>query len=152
MANLGLEKEIDDTASYLNQRNLAISEYIKIINYGKINTYNRDYVLNNITNEINDCYLVGRIQDRLPNNLYICFKGIDANNLVSLLDLDNVQASTGSACNNGSSEPSNTMKAIGFSDYSNCIRFTFSCNESIDELNKLCLKIKYNVETLRNWR
>ena len=60
--------------------------------------------------------LNGDIVDRLPNNLSLTFKGINAEALIALLDMRNIQVSAGSACSSGSKEPSRILKAIGLSD------------------------------------
>ena len=60
--------------------------------------------------------LNGDIVDRLPNNLSLTFKGINAEALITLLDMRNIQVSAGSACSSGTKEPSRILKVIGLSD------------------------------------
>ena len=108
----------------------------------------QEYIINNISN----CYLIGSdLQHRLPHNLYICFKGIQGESLMTLLDMNNIQVSTGSACASGDLMPSNTLIAIGVNkkDLNSCIRITFLGNEVKEDLDYLCKNIKKCVETLR---
>jgi cysteine desulfurase len=53
---------------------------------------------------------------RLPNTLNVTIPGCDGESLVTLLDLDGVAASLGSACAAGSAEPSHVLRAMGRSD------------------------------------
>lgn len=130
----------------------SLGEAVKYINYTSISSENRDYIYNYIINNISDSYLVGAdLEHRLPHNLYMCFKGIQGESLMTLLDMNNIQVSTGSACTSGDLMPSHTLVAIEMNkeDINSCVRITFSGNETKDELNYLCKKLKKNIETLR---
>lgn len=130
----------------------SLGEAVKNINYTSISSENRDYIYNYIINNISDAYLVGSdLQYRLPHNLYMCFKGIRGESLMTLLDMNNIQVSTGSACTSGDLMPSHTLVAIGMNkeDINSCIRITFSGNETKNELNNFCKILKKNIETLR---
>ena len=72
---------------------------------------------------------------------------------MALLDMDNIQVSTGSACASGDLAPSSTLVAIGMNkaDINSCIRMSFSGKETKDDLNYLCQKLKKNIETLRQF-
>lgn len=135
---------------------LAIATLGKAIeqhDYSSITSEGRDYVYNYIVNNIPDSYLVGSDigENRLPHNLYMCFKGVEGESLMILLDMNGIQVSTGSACNNYQNVPSATLTAIGMSeeDIHSCIRLTFSGNEHFNELNFVCEKLKECVERLR---
>lgn len=123
-------------------------------NYSSISSENRDYVYDYIINNIPDSYLVGAPirERRLSHNLYMCFKGVQGESLMMLLDMNGVQVSTGSACNNYVSIPSTTLTAIDMNkeDIHSCIRLSFgSENLSKEELDYVCEKIKECVERLR---
>ena len=92
-------------------------------------------------------------KDRLKHNLFICVKGIDGEQLMTMLDVKGIQVSIGSACNSGNKEPSNTLKEIHLNneDLNSCIRMTFSGSETIDELNYVCDEFKKCVDTLRKF-
>ncbi len=60
--------------------------------------------------------LNGSVENKLPNILSLTFKGIDAAELITLLDDRGVYISAGSACSSGEKVPSRILKAIGLSD------------------------------------
>lgn len=135
----------------------SLEKALEDYNYSSIQSFNRNYVWNYIKSNIPDTYLVGATiesNNRLPNNLYICFKNIDGDSLMMLLDLKGIQVSTGSACVSNDYNPSPTLTAIGMDkqDIHSCIRMSFSGKESINELNFICETIYAAVETLRNLR
>lgn len=130
----------------------ALGKAIENYNYSSITSKNRDYIYDYIKNNIPDSYLIGAdLKHRLPHNLYICFKGVEGESLMTLLDMNGYQVSTGSACTSGDLTPSSTLLAIKMNkeDINSCIRITLSGEEEIAELNKFCEVLKRCVETLR---
>ena len=130
----------------------ALGKAVEDYDYSSITSKNRDYIYDYIKNNIPDTYLVGAdLKYRLPHNLYICFKGIQGESLMVLLDMNGYQVSTGSACTSGDLTPSSTLLAIEMNkeDINSCIRITLSGKEEIAELNKFCETSKRCVETLR---
>lgn len=114
----------------------------------------RDYVYNYIAKNIPGAYLVGASigsGNRLPLNLYMCFKGVEGESLMLLLDMNGIQVSTGSACDSRSMAASSALSAIGMNkrDIHSCIRMTFSGRETKQELDYVCEKLKSCVEDLR---
>lgn len=131
----------------------SLGEAVKHINYSFITSKNRDYVYDYIVHNIPNSYLVGAdLEHRLPHNLYVCLKGIQGESLMTLLDMNNIQVSTGSACASGDLTPSPTLLAIGMDmeDINSCIRMTFSGNETKEELDYVCSKLKNCIQILRN--
>ena len=133
---------------------LSLGKAIDLINYNKT-SHNRDFVWNNIK-DIKDIHLVGAPLDknRLINNLYIYIKGVKGGDIVALMDdLYKIQISTGSACNNGSPTPSSTALAIGLSEEeaNGCVRISFSCNETEDELKEFCKSFSACIKMLRDF-
>jgi cysteine desulfurase len=55
----------------------------------------------------------GHPQVRLPNSASVVIDGIEGGDLVAALDLEGIEASTGSACTTGSVEPSHVLLAMG---------------------------------------
>ena len=131
----------------------ALGKAIENYDYSSVTSIDRDYVYNYLINNIPDSYLIGKIEDRLPHNLYMCFKGVEGESLMLLLDLCNIQVSTGSACNSGNPNPSATLVAIDIpdEDIHSCIRITLSGNETKQDLDYVCNKIRLCVEQLRNF-
>lgn len=130
----------------------ALGKAVENYDYSSINCKNRDYIYDYMKNNISDSYLIGAgLKNRLPHNLYICFKGIQGESLMTLLDMNGYQVSTGSACTSGDLTPSSTLLAIGMNkeDINSCIRITLNGEEEIAELNKFCEVLKRCVETLR---
>ncbi len=130
----------------------AVEEY----DYSSISSASRDYVYDYIMKNIKESYLVGAPIEsvkRLPHNLYVCFKGVEGESLMILLDMNGIQVSTGSACNANSISPSTTLSAIGMpkEDIHSCIRLTFSGNETKKEIQYVCKTLKRCVESLRNF-
>lgn len=126
----------------------AVAEH----DYNTITSESRNYIYNYFSENIRDCYIVGTIENRLAHNLYMCFKDVEGEALVMLMDLNGIQISTGSACNSRTLTASSTLEAIGISknDIHSCVRITFSGNETKDELNYICKKMKECVDRLRN--
>lgn len=129
----------------------SLGKAVETYSYNHVSTFQRDRLFRMIKERIPDCFLVGSRLHRLPMNLFICFPGCDSMQLVSLLEKDDIYVSTGSACNNGSKQPSNTLTSIGLSKefYNSCIRITFSGYENELDLEYIADKINKNVIFLR---
>lgn len=131
----------------------SLGAAIKSLDYSSISSANRDYVYDYIVKNIPDSFLIGasiESGNRLAHNLFICFKGIEGESLMILLDMNGIQVSTGSACTSGNLAPSTTLSAIGMDeqDIHSCIRMTFG-EETKEELQYVCETLKQCVENLR---
>ena len=82
--------------------------------------------------------LNGSAIDRLPNNLSLTFHGINAEALITLLDMKGIQVSAGSACCSSIKTPSRVLKAIGLSDEEtfSTIRVSIGEDTTIEECNE----------------
>lgn len=73
----------------------------------------RDRLIERIEKEIPYVLLNGDRRQRLPNNVSFCFRFIEGESLLILLDENGICASSGSACTSGSLDPSHVLLAIG---------------------------------------
>ena len=149
MKNINLKGVTTEAVINIASLGKAVENY----DYSSISSNNRDYVYDYIINEISDSYLVGApFEYRLPHNLYMCFKGVQGESLMILLDMNGIQVSTGSACTSNDLQPSSTLTAIGMDkeDINSCIRITFG-NQTKEELDYVCSKLKECVERLRDF-
>ena len=114
----------------------AVEEY----DYSSISSAGRNYVYHYISKHIPDSFLVGAPvagENRLPCNLCMCFRGVEGESLMSLLDVNGIRVSTGSACNNVDLEPSHALSSIGMKepDIHSCIRMSFCGRETPVEIS-----------------
>ena len=73
----------------------------------------RDYLISRVLTEIPYARLNGDKEKRLPNNANFCFRFIEGEGMLILLDQNGIYASSGSACTSGSLDPSHVLLAIG---------------------------------------
>lgn len=73
----------------------------------------RDYLIQRIENEIPYVKLNGHRTNRLPGHVNFSFQYIEGESLLLMLDMNNIAASSGSACTSGSLDPSHVLLAIG---------------------------------------
>lgn len=113
----------------------------------------RDYAISQIETYIPNCKLNGSRINRLPGNVNFSFKDISGSALCTVLDMNGVCVSSGSACNSGINKPSHVLQAMGVNpEYIfGSVRLTFGrCNfkEDVDYIVK-CIKKCANREDLR---
>ena len=73
----------------------------------------RDHIIARIENEIPHAKLNGHRTNRLPGNVNFCFRFIEGEGMLMLLDANGICAASGSACTSGSLDPSHVLLAIG---------------------------------------
>ena len=73
----------------------------------------RDHMIARIENEIPHAKLNGHRESRLPGNVNFCFRFIEGEGMLMLLDANGICASSGSACTSGSLDPSHVLLALG---------------------------------------
>mgnify|MGYP002509574901 FL=1 len=125
----------------------SLGKALQDYDYASISPANRDYVCHDIIKNIPGSYLVGppiESGNRLPHNLFLCFPGVEGESLMFLLDMNGIQASTGSACTGRDITASAALSAIGMSarDIRSCIRLTFNGQETREELDYVCKTLK----------
>lgn len=72
----------------------------------------RDRIIENVL-KIEESYLNGHPENRLPNNVNVRFSYIEGESIVISLDMAGIQASTGSACSSKTLQPSHVLMACG---------------------------------------
>ena len=104
----------------------------------------RDHLLTGLQ-DIEEVYINGDMESRIPHNLNISFNFIEGESLI--MALKDLAVSSGSACTSASLEPSYVLRALGRSDElaHSSIRFTlgrFTTREEIDfAINQIRSKI-----------
>ena len=79
----------------------------------KYETELRNYAIKRIEDEIPYAVLNGDREKRLPNNINFCYRFIEGESLLLMLDMKGICGSSGSACTSGSLDPSHVLLAIG---------------------------------------
>ena len=88
---------------------------------------------------------------RVPNNVNICFEGIEGESLLLLLDMEGISASSGSACTSGSLDPSHVLLSIGLPHEvaHGSLRLSLSEENTVEEIDYVLEKVPQVVELLR---
>ncbi len=71
----------------------------------------RDRLMNRLLAELDDVYVNGSLEHRLPNNLNMSFAYVEGESL--LMGINDIAVSSGSACTSATLEPSYVLKALG---------------------------------------
>src|SRR6266699_2622652 len=95
----------------------------------------RDYLNDKLHKQLDELYINGSMEHRLPHNLNISFAYVEGESL--LMGINDVAVSSGSACTSASLEPSYVLKALGAGDdlAHSSIRFglgRWSTDEEVD--------------------
>ena len=99
----------------------------------------RDHLIQRLLDEIPYTSLNGDPTHRLPNNVNVCFKYIEGETLLLLLNEKHIYASAGSACASGSLEPSHVLRAIGVAheDAYGSLRLTIGPETTIADVDEV---------------
>jgi len=81
--------------------------------YGKKISVLRDKLRRGLTEKIPNIKINGHPKDVLPNTLNVSFPGAEGESILLSMDMQGIEASTGSACASGSLEPSHVLLATG---------------------------------------
>lgn len=111
----------------------------------------RDYFIDRIMYEIPYTVLNGHAKDRLPNNINFCFRFVEGESMLIMLDQLGICASSGSACTSGAIDPSHVLRAIGRSNEMahESLRLTLSYENTKEEIDTVVGELKRIVERLR---
>ncbi|MDE5779480.1 MAG: cysteine desulfurase NifS [Lachnospiraceae bacterium] len=112
----------------------------------------RDHLIERVLSEIPYTRLNGHRTDRLSNNVNFCFRFIEGESLLILLDQLGVCASSGSACTSGSLDPSHVLLAIGLPHEiaHGSLRITLSEETTLEDIDFVADELKKIVERLRS--
>lgn len=112
----------------------------------------RDYFIKRVTEEIKYVRINGDLTKRLPNNINVCFRFIEGESMLILLDMNGICASSGSACTSGSLDPSHVLLALGLPHEiaHGSLRITLSQETVKEDLDYVVDKLKEIVDRLRS--
>ena len=96
--------------------------------------------------------LNGDAKLRLPNNINVCFEGIEGESMLLWLDAKGIAASSGSACTSGSLDPSHVLLALGrpHEIAHGSLRLSLSDYNTEEEVDYVLEQIPGVIEYLRN--
>jgi cysteine desulfurase len=129
---------LEDATKNMDERN----SYIK---------YLRDCLLDKLL-KIPGAHLNGSLENRVPGNINIRFDGVSGSKLVTLCNLYGIYISSGSACNEGISEPSHVLTAIGLTkeEALSSVRITLGHSNTEEEIDYAANVITKLIERIRN--
>jgi cysteine desulfurase len=104
----------------------------------------RDRLKQKLEAELDEVYINGSLEHRLPNNLNMSFAFVEGESL--LMGINDVAVSSGSACTSATLEPSYVLKALGVGDdlAHTSIRFgigRFNTEEEIDYVGNRMVEV-----------
>jgi len=111
--------------------------------YGREISILRDKLRRGLVETIPNIKINGHPDDILPNTLNVSFPGAEGESILLYMDLQGIEASTGSACASGSLEPSHVLMATGIRSELAHGSIRFSLGWGITEED-----IDYIIETL----
>ena len=112
----------------------------------------RDHLIERVLAEIPYSRLNGHRTDRLPGNANFCFRFIEGESMLILLDQLGICASSGSACTSGSLDPSHVLLAIGLPHEiaHGSLRLSLSEETTLEEIDFVVDELKKIVQRLRS--
>lgn len=138
---------------------VGFAKAFELIHKNKKNTHIttlRDKLIEGLLKKIPRSHINGpkgkTISHRLPNNINITIKGINAQEAVLHLDDAGIFVSTGSACKMGTPSPSDTLKALGLPrpQILSTLRITLGKTTTEEEIDYVIRTLPKIIEKLRN--
>jgi len=110
----------------------------------------RDKLRDKLQSELDETYINGTMEHRLPNNLNISFAYVEGESL--LMGINDIAVSSGSACTSATLEPSYVLKALGAGDdlAHSSIRFGLGRFNTEAEVDYVAAKVIDVVKKLRD--
>jgi cysteine desulfurase len=117
---------------------------------GKRLAYLRDKMKDRLLAALDEVYINGTMEHRLPNNLNISFAYVEGESL--LMGINDIAVSSGSACTSATLEPSYVLKALGAGDdlAHSSIRFGLGRFNTEEEVDYVTAKVVDVVKKLRD--
>ena len=111
----------------------------------------RNRIIYKIKKGLPDAVLTGSEQMRLPNNISFCFPHVESSQLLAILDMHGICASSGSACSTGAAGPSHVLIAMGINPElaGGSLRLTISDETTIEEADYVADTVIKTVKKLR---
>lgn len=102
--------------------------------------------------QIPGSHLNGSLENRVCSNINIRFHGVSGERLVTLCSLHGIYISSGSACNEGISEPSHVLTAIGLTkdEALSSVRITIGHENTKEEIDTAANIITRLIERIRD--
>jgi cysteine desulfurase len=109
----------------------------------------RDKLKDKLTSELDEVFINGTMESRLPNNLNMSFAYVEGESL--LMGINDIAVSSGSACTSATLEPSYVLKALGVGDdlAHTSIRFGLGRFNTEEEVDYVAARV---IETVRKLR
>lgn len=123
---------------------VGLGKAIELI-YNEYGEYNaklksmRDYFVTEIRKNIRNIKINGDLNNRIPGNINISFRDVDASELLFKLDEVGICASAGSACSTFNPMPSHVLTAIGLNEkmIGGTLRLSFGRDNTKEDINYL---------------
>ncbi len=111
----------------------------------------RDRLWQGIQSAIADVRRNGHPERSLPGTLSVCFRYIEGESVLLMLDLKGIACSSGSACTSGSLEPSHVLAAMGVptEEAQGSVRFSLGRYNTEEEVDQVVEVLKESVAKLR---
>jgi len=109
----------------------------------------RDRLRDGILSQLDEVYVNGSLEHRLPNNLNVSFAYVEGESL--LMGINDIAVSSGSACTSATLEPSYVLKALGVGDdlAHTSIRFGLGRFNTEEEVDYVIGRVVETVKRLR---
>ena len=112
----------------------------------------RDMFENLVLCQIDGVAVNGGGARRLPSHSNLSFSGCDGQNIIFLLDLNGVAASTGAACSSGATTTSHVLTSMGLDEdrVKSAVRFSFGRDNTKDEVLAAVEILKKVISAIRS--
>jgi cysteine desulfurase len=109
----------------------------------------RDYLKDRLMDELDEVFVNGSLDHRLPHNLNISFAYVEGESM--LMGINDIAVSSGSACTSATLEPSYVLKALGMGDdlAHSSLRFGIGRFNTMEEIEYTAGRVIEVVKKLR---